>query len=575
MLDFPIFNIVARSDERPSLDHEVKGAMTNLPRIFAVFAIIISLAGCGGGSNGAGEKQASGQVLPKDDKPAYGDMMIRGSIGDASVLLPVLASDSGSFDITGLIYNGLVKYDKDIRLTGDLAEKWEISEDKLKIRFFLKKNVLWQDGKPFTAHDVDFNFKLYVDPKTPTAYATDFLKVKALHVLDDYTLEATYEKPYAPALGSWGQAIHPKHLLEGQDVTKSPLQRNPVGTGPYKFKEWKTGEKIELDSYHQYFEGRPYIDRVLTRVIPDLATMFLELKAGKVDQMGLTPLQFTRQVNTKWFDENFSKYKYLAFGYTYLGYNLQDWKFKDKKVRQALTTAINRESIVQGVLLGLGQVAYSPYKPDTMWYNPNVKKFPYDPDAAKKMLAEAGWIPGADGVLTKDGKPFEFTIITNQGNDLRKNAATIIQSDLKKVGINVQIRVIEWAAFLKNFINKRNFEACLLGWSIGIDPNQIDIWNSKKTGERELNFINYQNPEVDELLEQGASVYEPEERKKYYDKFQEIIAEDQPYTFLYVGETLTMISSRFHGIVPAPIGIGYDFIKWYVPKPLQKYHIEP
>ncbi len=166
--------------------------------------------------------------------------------------------------------------------------------------------------------------------------------------------------------------------------------------------------KIALDSFHRYFEGRPYIDRVLTRVIPDLATMFLELKAGRLDEMALTPLQYTRQTTTKWFEENFKKYKYLATGYTYLGYNLQDERFKDRRVRQALTSAINRESIVQGVLLGLGQVAYSPYKPDTMWYNPNVKKFPYDPELAKRLFAEAGWKDEGDGVLRKDGKPFEF-----------------------------------------------------------------------------------------------------------------------------------------------------------------------
>lgn len=384
----------------------------------------------------------------------------------------------------------------------------------------------------------------------------------------------TYDKPYAPALGSWGQAIHPRHLLEGKDVTQSPLKRDPVGTGPYKFKEWVTGEKIVVDSYHKYFEGRPYIDRVLTRIIPDLATMFLELKAGRLDQMGLTPLQYKRQTDTQWFKERFNRYQYLTFSYTYLGYNLRDWKFEDKRVRQALTMAMNRESIVEGVLLGLGQVTNAPYKPDTMWYNHNVKKYPYDPEGAKRLLAEAGW-KLENGVMQKDGKPFEFTIITNQGNELRKNTATIIQSDLKKIGIDVKIRVIEWAAFLKNFINKRNFEACLLGWGIGIDPNQIDIWSSKKTGENELNFVSYNNPEVDRLLELGASVYDPEERKKYYDKFQEIVAEDQPYTFLYVQQALPIISSRFRGIDPAPIGIGHNFIKWYVPKQLQKYTIEP
>ncbi len=510
----------------------------------------------------------------KEYSPAFGDMIIRGSIGDASVLLPVLASDSSSFDITGLVYNGLVKYNRDIKLVPELAEKWEISDDNLIIRFFLRKDVKWHDGQPFTAKDVEFTYKMYIDPKTPTAYAADFLKVKEFRLIDDYTVEVVYDKPYAPALGSWGTAIHPAHLLEGADLTQSPLKRAPIGTGPYKFTDWKTGEKITLDSFQDYFEGRPYIDRVLTRIIPDQAVMFLELKAGKIDQTGLTPLQFRRQTTGKFFEENFRRYKYLTFNYSYLGYNLKDWKFKDKRVRQALTYAINRESIVEGVLLGLGQVTNAPYKPDTMWYNQNVKKYEYDPKKAVQLLAEAGWTPNAEGMMEKDGKPFAFTIITNQGNEVRKNAATIIQKDLKTIGIDVNIRVIEWAAFLKNFINKRNFEACLLGWGIGIDPNQIDIWDSHKTGETELNFISYQNPEVDELLQKGVSVFDPLERKKYYDRFQEIIAEDQPYTFLFVQDSLPIISSRFHGIDPAPIGIGYNFIKWFVPEPLQKYRIQ-
>lgn len=547
--------------------------------VLMMLFLALLTASCNEGEKHAGTNPATppapSAAAVSDDKPAYGDMIIRGSIGDASVLLPVLASDSASFDITGLIYNGLVRYDKDIRLEGELAEKWEISPDNLKIKFFLRKDVKWQDGKPFTAKDVKFTYDLYIDPKTPTAYATDFLKVKDFKVLDDYTIEVTYDKPYAPALGSWGQSMLPAHLLEGQDVTQSPLKRNPVGTGPYRFGEWTTGEKIIVNSYHDYYEGRPYIDRVMTRMIPDPATMFLELKAGRLDQMGLSPLQYQRQTDSQWFKDNFAKYRYLTFAYSYLGYNLQDWKFKDRKVRQALTMAINRESIVQGVLLGLGKVTNAPYNPDTLWYNHNVKTFPYDPEKAKAMLAEAGWKDtDGDGILDKDGKPFEFTIITNQGNEIRKNAATIIQKDLKEVGIKVNIRVLEWAAFLKNFINKRNFEACLLGWSIGIDPSQIDIWNSLKISEKELNFITYQNPEVDKLLELGASTYDIQERKKYYDKFQEIIAEDQPYTFLFVQDALPIISSRFRGVKPAPIGIGYNFIQWYVPKALQKYSIE-
>ena len=549
--------------------------------LFVLAALTCFLvAGCGEGQEKAAIASGKGQpnqpVAQQKFEPAYGDMLIRGSIGDASVLLPVLAIDSASFDIISLIYNGLLKYDKNIKLVGDLADKWEISEDKLKIRFHLRKDVKWQDGQPFTSKDVEFTYKLIIDPKTPTAYASDFLKVKNFRVLDPYTFEVTYYKPYAPALDSWGVSMLPEHLLKGQDVTKSPLKRHPVGTGPYRFVEWKTGQEIVVDSNHDYFEGRPYIDRVLTRIIPDLATMFLELKAGRIDEMDLTPLQDKRQTNTRWFKENFAKYKYLSFSYSYLGYNLKDWKFKDRKVRQALTTAINRQSIVDGVLLGLGQVTDTPYKPDSFWYNQNVKKFPYDPEKAKRMLSEAGWKDTkGDGILRKDGKPFEFTILINQGNELRKNAAVIIQSDLKKVGVKVNIRVIEWAALLNNFIYNRNFEACLLGWTIGVDPNQIDIWNSKKIAPKELNFVTYQNPEVDRLLEEGASTYDRNERKKYYDRFQEIIAEDQPYTFLYVPDSLPIISSRFKGIKPAPNGIGYNFIKWYVPKQLQKYHIQP
>ena len=549
-------------------------------RYFAMMAGLIVIVGITGipAESQPSTKQDQQSITAAEDKlkPANGDMIVRGSIGDASVLLPVLASDSASFDITGLVYNGLVKYDKDINLVSDLAEKWEISKDGMVIRFHLRKDVKWQDGEPFDARDVEYTYNLYVDPKTPTAYASDFLRVKKLRVLDDHTVEVIYKKPYAPALGSWGQAVHPRHLLEGKDATTSELKRNPIGTGPYRFKEWKTGEKIVVDANPDYFEGRPYISRVLTRVIPDLATMFLELKAGRIDLMSLTPLQYRRQTDTKWFKENFNKYKYLGFGYSYLGYNLLDWKFKDKKVRQALTTAINRESIIQGVLLGLGAVAHGPYKPDTVWYNPNVRKFPYDPELAKKMLAEAGWKDSdGDGILDKDGKPFAFTILTNQGNRLRRNAATIIQRDLKIIGINVKIRTIEWAAFLKNFINKKKFEACLLGWGITVDPSQIDVWNSTKTAEHQLNFISYNNKEVDELLELGVSTFDPKERKRYYDRFQEIIAEEQPYTFLWVQDTLPMIAARFHGIKPAPAGIDYNFIKWYVPKPLQKYQITP
>ena len=508
----------------------------------------------------------------KDVAPAYGDTIIEGTSADASNLLPVLASDASSAEIAGLVYNGLVRYDKDLHLEGDLAESWEVSPDSLVITFHLRKNVKWHDGAPFTADDVLFTYQTYIDPKVPTAYAENYKQVDKVEVLDPYTVRVSYKKPLARALISWAVAMMPKHLLAGQDITKSPLTRKPVGTGPYRFVEWQPGEKIVLEANPDYFEGPPYIHRVVYRIIPDESTMFLELKAGGLDMMGLTPLQYSRQTDSAEFKGRFNRYRYLSFAYTYLGYNERRPMFQDRRVRQALSYAINKQELIDGVLLGLGQVATGPYKPGTWPYNPDVKRYPYDPKKARALLAEAGWSDhDGDGTLDKDGQPFSFTIVTNQGNDQRTKSAEIIQRRFREIGIQVTLRVIEWASFLKEFINPGNFDATILGWTIPIDPDGYNVWHSSKTKPGELNFVDFQNPEVDELLEKGRRTLDQAQRKKYYDRFQEILAEEQPYTFLYVPDALPVVAARFHGIKPAPAGISYNFIKWYVPASEQKY----
>ncbi|MBM2839032.1 MAG: oligopeptide-binding protein, partial [Deltaproteobacteria bacterium] len=440
--------------------------------------------------------------------PAYGDTIVVGSIGDASNLIPLLASDSASHDIAWLIYNGLVRYDKNLNLEGDLAESWEVSKDGLGITFHLRKGVKWHDGADFTADDVMYTYKVTIDPKTPTAYSGDFLMLKKAEVLDKYTFRVTYPKPFAPALASWGSAILPKHLLEGKEIAKSELARHPIGTGPYKFAEWKTGEKIVLEANPEYWEGRPYIERYIYRIIPDQATLFLELKSGGVDYTGLTPLQYARQTEFAEFKKNFNKYKYLAFAYTYMGYNLTNPIFQDKRVRKAISYAIDKQELVDGVLLGLGKSATGPYKPGTWVYNDKVERYDFNPQKARELLAEAGWKDtNGDGLLDKDGKPFEFTIMTNQGNDSRAKTVEIIQKKLKEIGITVKPRVMEWASFLQR-IDKKDFEAVVLGWTIGQDPDLFDIWHSSKTQPKELNFITYRNLEVDELLTKGRETFD-------------------------------------------------------------------
>ena len=508
----------------------------------------------------------------RNAQPAFGDAIVEGTIGEASTLIPILATDSSSHAVAAQIYNGLVKYDKNLNIVRDLAESFAVSADGLEINFHLRKGVKWHDGAPFGARDVLYTYHVIIDPKTPTAYSEDFKQVKSVEALDENTVRVRYAKPFAPALASWGVNILPAHLLEGRDITKSPLARQPVGTGPYRFKEWVAGQKIVLESNREYFEGRPYIDRYIYRVIPDTSTMYMELKSGSIDLMSLTPVQFARQTTTQDFTSRFNKYRYPSSGYVYMGYNLRHPLFRDKRIRQALTAAINKDELIRGVLFGMGQKALGPIVPGRWAYNPNVRDIAYNPRLAVRLLAQAGWNrKNESGVLVKDGKPFSFTILTNQGNQQRLLTAQIIQQRLRFVGIDVKIRIVEWATFLKEFVDKGNFEVVMLGWSTSQDPDMFDVWHSSKTKAGELNFIGYNNAEVDRLLEEGRSTFDIEKRKRAYFRIQEILADEQPYTFLYVPDALPVVSSRIRGVEPAPAGIGHNQIKWFVPRNEQVY----
>ncbi|MGH7277231.1 MAG: peptide-binding protein, partial [Candidatus Rokuibacteriota bacterium] len=539
-----------------------------------VLAGTLGVAGCGGD---AADANAGPAASPATDRPAYGDTLIEASIANISGLIPNVTSDQASHEVGSLIYTGLVMRDRDLNIVGDLAESWEFSKDCLNLTFRLRKNARWHDGKPFTADDVVFTWEAMVNPKTPTAYREDFLAVKSVAAPDPHTVRVAYTAPYAKALQSWEMWMLPRHLLqtyvqEGK-LREAPQNRvSPVGTGPYRFQEWKSGEKVVLTENADYYAGRPRIARVVYRIIPSQATIFLELKAKGVDLASLTAMQYARQTEYPAFRKAYEKYRYPGNGYTYLGFNLEDKRFADKRVRHAFAHAINRRELIDGVIQGLGREATGPFKPGTWAHNPTVRTYPYDLARAKALLAEAGWKDtDGDGLLDKDSRAFTFELLTNQGNEERKRVAQIVQASLKDLGIGVEVRVLEWAAFIKEYIQKRRFEAIVLGWGIGQDPDQYAVWHSSQTGPDQLNHISFRHPEADALLEKGRSSCRQEERQPVYHRLHALLAEEQPLVFLYFRDALPVVASRVRGVAPSPGGIKYNFPEWYVPKHLQRY----
>jgi peptide/nickel transport system substrate-binding protein len=513
-------------------------------------------------------------AAPLRAQPAAGDALVDASIGEASNFIPALASDTASSSVTGQVYRGLVKFDRNLQLVPELAESFTVSEDQLTLTFRLRPNLKWQDGQPLTSRDCIFTWKLMSDPQTPTPYGEPFTQIEKAEAPDDLTFRVTYKRPLARALVTWAFDIMPAHLLEGQDISVSPLARKPVGSGPFSLENWQAGQRIILKASEAYYKGRPYLDRLITRIIPDTATQMMELKTGALDQISLTPDQWDEAQSDPVLKENYNFFQYPEFAYTYLGFNLLDPRLADVRVRQAIAYALDKNEIIEGVLLGRGQPANGPFKPGTWANNTKVKPYPYDPQKAIALLAEAGWKDtDRDGYADKDGQRFVLTIMTNQGNKVREQAGLVIQARLKEVGIEVKLRIIEWAAFLKEYLDKKAFEAIIMGWTIPMDPDLFDVWNSAKIKPGELNFISFKNAQVDQLIDEGRFNIDQAVRKAAYDRIQEILYEEVPYVFLFVPDSLSAISKRFIGPEVTALGIGDNLPEWYVPKDRQVYHL--
>ena len=537
-------------------------------KLGTTFALFFMLCSCNQPT-----QQLSAISLNKTYSSQAGGTLIDAMLGEPSSLVSMIAGEAPSSAITANIFNKLLKYNKNLDLEGELVSGWQVSSDQKTITFTLKPNLKWADGKPLTSADVLWTWQAVTNDKNGSPYASDFQLVKKAETPDALTFSVTYSEPYAPALDSWaGLQILPKHLLQDQDLHTTAFARKPIGSSYYQLDNWSTGENIRLSRNPTSVLGQAKIDHLVSRIIPDTSAQFLELMAGNIDSMSLDPTQFSRIVpaRTK-LKETLNLYKELGNSYTYMGFNLKHKPFDDVRVRQAINYAINKQEIIDGVYLGLGINIASPYKPGTRWSNPDLQPYAYNPAKAKALLKEAGFVANSNGILERDGKPLRFEIVTNQNKE-REKSAILIQRRLKDVGIEVKIRAIEWASFISRFIKTGDFDVVVLGWSLGLDPDQYSIWHSSQQGGDKFNFIGYGNPVVDKLLEQGRTELDPAKRQIIYHQFAKVLLEDSPVIYLSAGYGLSAIHKRVKGIVDPipPAGVGFESEKWFIPQPLRR-----
>ena len=409
-----------------------------------------------------------------------------------SRLNPLLATDAGSAQIADLIFNGLVKYDKDSStIIGDLAEKFYF-ENNTTLIFKLHPNILWQDGVKFSAKDVVFTYNLINSKDLISPYTADFRMVKSVEAIDDNTIKVVYKQPYFKALETWMMGIVPEHILKDEkNVMNSSFNTHPIGTGVYKLTQFEHSKDIILTANENYFLGKAKIDTIVLHVIPDPMTRFLMLKSAKIDVGSLEPLEYERQVD-KTFFETFSKYEDIAHAYTYLGFNLREKKFQDPRVRKALSLAIDREELVKVLFLGHARVCTGPFLPTGAAFNKEIKAPKQDLTKAKELLKEAGY---------DEAHPLSFEIATSNSNSIRPYAAQILQYQLQKIGVKVTLRIMEWQAFLNTVVFPRKFDTVLLGWSLSSTPDPYLLWHSDNDKAGGFNFIGYHNKMVDKEIE--------------------------------------------------------------------------
>ena len=459
------------------------------------------------------------------------------------------------------------------------------------LTFTLRPGVRFHDGHELDADDVRFTYEAFVDPRNLSPRGSDFEPIRRVEVLGPRRVRVVYKRLFSPAVYTWASyGILPEHLLDEEALTRemdakgigaearasyglreADFTRAPVGTGPFRFERWDSDHLIHLVRNDDYWKAPALFREYFYRVVPDLLTQEIEFRSGAIDAYGAQPHQAARYRE----DPRYQAFSSVSFGYTYIGYNTRNPMLQDPRVRRALGMAIDVEEIIRFVLYGEGERTTGPWAIQTEWYDHGVEPLPYDPEGALALLAEVGWRRNAAGRLERDGVPFAFTLITNNGNPQRKAIAAIAQNAWRRIGIDVSVQLFEWAVFLKDFINVGEFDATVLGWSTGIDHDQFQIWHSSQAGPQQLNFVGYDVPDVDRLLETLRVEYDRPRQIELAHELHRRIAEDQPYTFLYAPRSTLVLDrkivmveaegdeERVVPLRPTPTGdLTYYFRQW-------------
>ncbi len=482
---------------------------------------------------------------------------------EPDTLNPITATDVYASRINTFLFDSLIERNNEtLAFEPKLAERWEISADKLDFTFYLRKGIKWHDGTPVTVEDIKYSFDRIMDPKVDAPHMRVYYQeIESVTKVAPGVVRFRYKRPYFMALNFCGGIpILPSHLFsKDENFNQSPLGRDPVGNGPYRFVHWKTGRSIRIERNPDYWGPKPEISNIEFRIVGEDTVSLQMLKKGQLDLAGMRPIQWVMQTNSKKFARKFEKYKYYTPGYTFIAWNMRRPYFKDARVRRALTQLINRKAILEKLSFGLGKVVTGPFYTEGIDYDKTVKPLAYEPEQSYKLLSEAGWEDkDNDGVREKDGVPFAFEFLIPSGRRFTEQLSTIVKEDFRKAGIDVTIHKLEWALFTQK-LNDRSFDAVTLGWSFGYEQDPYQVWHSSQA-ERGSNFVGFEDKEADEWIEKGRVTFDREVRAGLYHKLHRKIHELQPYTFLFASPSLVALNRRFQNVKVYPIGL--DPLEW-------------